>query len=236
MLAASSLIRACASILIAGTIAWGQEGADQAELKRRIERLEKQNETLRASYAQARIDADKAKSELIEIRNRLEALGGAALGASEDRLIQAVIRIKELDEKCQALEKASVSLCVAVVAYMKQAVSEDGETRKTLESAMRYVDSLLGIKPKPVLESTGNLAQSLVLSIDSESGLIVLNAGKTAQMQVGMPIVVTRGAQTIGEAIITDVRKNVSGALIQKLQEPTEPVRVGDSASVKTNN
>ena len=43
-------------------------------------------------------------------------------------------------------------------------------------------------------------------------------------------------SQTIGEAVVTDVRKEVCGALVQKLETPADPVRVGDSASVKTND
>ena len=55
-------------------------------------------------------------------------------------------------------------------------------------------------------------------------------------MDIGMPVRLTRGAQTIGEAVVTDVRKEVCGALVQKLETPADPVRVGDSASVKTND
>lgn len=70
-----------------GGILQGAE-EDTAALTRRIERLEKQNAALKASYVQARSDADKAAAQLVDIRTRLEALGGAALGNSEERLIQ----------------------------------------------------------------------------------------------------------------------------------------------------
>ena len=64
-----------------GGILQGAE-EDTAALTRRIERLEKQNAALKASYVQARSDADKAAAQLVDIRTRLEALGGAALGNS----------------------------------------------------------------------------------------------------------------------------------------------------------
>lgn len=209
---------------------------DTAALTRRIERLEKQNAALKASYVQARSDADKAAAQLVDIRSRLEALGGAALGNSEDRLIQAVADIESLNDRIQRLEQASVKLSGAILAYMKQAISEDANARTAVESSLRLLESVLGYRQQPVRDGAGTLAEAKVLSIDSESGVVVLNAGKTAGMQIGMPIQIARGAQTIGEAVVTDVRKEVCGALVQKLVAPADPVRVGDSASVRTND
>ena len=105
-----------------------------------------------------------------------------------------------------------------------------------MESSLRLLESVLGYRQQPVRDGAGTLAEAKVLSIDSESGVVVLNTGRTAGMQVGMPVRLTRGAQTIGEAVVTDVRKEVCGALVQKLETPADPVRVGDSASVKTND
>lgn len=232
----SSILAYSLSALVGlgGSLQGAEEGT--AALTRRIERLEKQNAALKASYAQARSDADKAVAQLLDIRSRLEALGGAALGNSEERLIQAVADIEVLNDRIQRLEQASVKLSGAILAYMKQAISEDANARTAVESSLRLLDSVLGYRQQPVRDGAGTQAEAKVLSIDSESGVVVLNAGKTAGMQIGMPVLVTRGAQTIGEAVVTDVRKEVCGALVQKLMAPADPVRVGDSASVKTND
>lgn len=231
----SSLAYLLMTFVSLGGLVQGQEEGTAA-LTRRIERLEKQNAALSSSYAQARIDAEKANSQLLEIRTRLEALGGAALGNSEERLIQAIADIESLTDRVQRLEQASVKLSGAVLAYMKQAISEDADARSAVESSLRNLDSVLGYRQSPVRDGAGTLAESKVISIDSESGVLVLNAGRAAGVQVGMPIVVTRGAQTIADAVVTDVRKEVCGALVQKLMQPEDPVRVGDSASVKTND
>lgn len=232
----SSILAYSLSALVGlgGSLQGAEEGT--AALTRRIERLEKQNAALKASYAQARSDADKAAAQLLDIRSRLEALGGAALGNSEERLIQAVADIEVLNDRIQRLEQASVKLSGAILAYMKQAISEDANARTAVESSLRLLDSVLGYRQQPVRDGAGTQAEAKVLSIDSESGVVVLNAGKTAGMQIGMPVLVTRGAQTIGEAVVTDVRKEVCGALVQKLMAPADPVCVGDSASVKTND
>lgn len=219
---------------LGGVLHGAEEGT--AALTRRIERLEKQNAALKASYAQARSDADQANAQLLDIRSRLEALGGAALGNSEERLIQAVADIEVLNDRIQRLEQASVKLSGAILAYMKQAISEDANSRTAVESSLRLLDSVLGYRQQPVRDGAGSLAEAKVLSIDSESGVLVLNAGKSAGMQIGMIIMIARGAQTIGEAVVTDVRKEVCGALVQKLMAPADPVRIGDSASVKTND
>jgi len=209
---------------------------DTAALTRRIERLEKQNAALKASYVQARSDADKAAAQLVDIRSRLEALGGAALGNSEERLIQAMADIEAFNDRVQRLGQASVQPSGALLAYMHKAISEDANARTAVESSLRLLESVLGYRQQPVRDGAGTLAEAKVLSIDSESGVVVLNTGRTAGMQVGMPVRLTRGAQTIGEAVVTDVRKEVCGALVQKLETPADPVRVGDSASVKTND
>ena len=152
-----------------GGILQGAE-EDTAALTRRIERLEKQNAALKASYVQARSDADKAAAQLVDIRTRLEALGGAALGNSEERLIQAVADIEASNDRIQRLEQASVKLSGAILAYMKQAISEDANARTAVESSLRLLESVLGYRQQPVRDGAGTLAEAKVLSIDSESG------------------------------------------------------------------
>lgn len=158
-----------------GGILQGAE-EDTAALTRRIERLEKQNAALKASYVQARSDADKAAAQLVDIRTRLEALGGAALGNSEERLIQAVADIEASNDRIQRLEQASVKLSGAILAYMKQAISEDANARTAVESSLRLLESVLGYRQQPVRDGAGTLAEAKVLSIDSESGVVVLCA------------------------------------------------------------
>ena len=153
---------------LGGTMQGAEEGT--AALTRRIEHLEKQNAALKASYAQARIDADNANAQLLDIRSRLEALGGAALGNSEERLIQAMANIEVLSDRIQRLEQASVKLSGAILAYMKQAISEDADARTAVESSLRLLDSVLGYRQQPVRDGAGTQAEAKVLSIDSESG------------------------------------------------------------------
>ena len=94
----------------------------------------------------------------------------------------------------------------------------------------------LGLRQKQQSELDGTLDEAKVLSIDSESGLIVINAGRKGGVEVGMPMEISRGDQVIADTMVTDVRKSVSGLLVQRHLNPVLSIAVGDRVSVKTND
>lgn len=230
----SSVLLLSLSLGLAAVVS-GQEKEDvEAELLRKIERLEKQNSVLRTSYAQAQKELADTAEKFAEVRRRLEALGGTTQGGSEERLVRATADIEVLNDRLRKVEETAVRLSGTIIVYMKQAIAEDAQSRANVESLIRELDMVLGLRHQPLREGAGTLADARIISIDSQSGLIVLNVGSTEGLRVGTPIRITRGDQTIGEAIISDVRQDICGALIQKLESPTELVQVGDSAAVKT--
>lgn len=131
--------------------------------------------------------------------------------------------IEAFNDRIQRLEQASVKLSGAILAYMKQAISEDANARTAVESSLRLLESVLGYRQQPVRDGAGTLAEAKVLSIDSESGVVVLNTGRTAGMQVGMPVRLTRGAQTIGEAVVTTSARKYVARLFRSLRR--QPIR-----------
>ncbi len=228
--------RACRSLLLlvgaAGLVCAAE--ADRGT-QHKISQLEKQVATLRESYALARADADQARKQMSEIRARLEALGGAALGESEERIIDTAAQLESTRAELEALRKAAMNLASAINAYMSVALVEDAAARQTLEAALREQEVALGMRMAPQDELSGTPEEAQVLSIDSESGLIVINAGREARVRVGMPMEISRGDQAIARAIVTDVRKKVSGLLVQQHLNPNLSVNVGDRVSVTTN-
>ncbi len=98
------------------------------------------------------------------------------------------------------------------------------------------MDVALGLRQAPQSELSGTVEEAQVLSIDSESGLIVINAGREARVEVGLPMEITRGDQAIALAVVTDVRKKVAGMLVQKHLNPALVVQVGDRVSVRSND
>ena len=121
----------------------------------------------------------------------------------------------ELDE----VRQGSLRLVSAVAEYKRNAMVEDETARQTLETALQELEVALGLRQKQQSELDGTLDEAKVLSIDSESGLIVINAGRKGGVEVGMPMEISRGDQVIAETMVTDVRKSVSGLLVQRSYE-----------------
>ncbi len=204
--------------------------------ERNIDQLERQLSTLRESYALARADADAARSQLRDIRVRLEALGGAGLGESEQRIIDTTAQLEASRKENEQLRASSMKLASAITTYMRGALVEDAQALLALEGALRDMDVALGLRQAPQSELSGTVDEAQVLSIDSESGLIVINAGREARVEVGLPMEISRGDQAIAMAVVTDVRKKVSGMLVQKHLNPALVVQVGDRVSVRSND
>ncbi len=217
-----------------GAQLFAQGGAGNGS-EHKIAQLERQLANLRESYALARADADDARRQLREIRMRLEALGGAALGDSEEKIIDTASQLEASRAELEHLRQASLRVASAISSYMRGALVEDAAARQVLETSLREQEVALGLRAAPQDDLAGSVDEARVLSIDSESGLIVINAGRDAKVEVGMPMQITRGDQAIAKAIITDVRKKVAGMLVQKHLNPALSVGVGDRVSLTTN-
>lgn len=202
----------------------------------KIAQLERQVATLREAYALSRADADEARRQMREIRARLEALGGTALGDSEERLIETIAQLDAATAETESLRQAALALAAAIESYTRGALVEDAAARQGLDAALRELDVALGLRQAQQAPNTGTMHDATVLSIDSESGLIVINAGRESEIQVGMPMQITRGDQIIARAIVTDVRKKVAGLLVQKQVSNNLVVNVGDRVSVTTSD
>lgn len=211
------------------------EGANGAT-ERKIAQLERQVATLRESYSIARADADDARRQLREVRTRLEALGGTALGGQEEKLIDTAAQLESARSELEAVRQSSLRLSSAVAAYMRNDLTGDDAAKQSVDTAMMDLEVALGLRQTKQDDLGGTADEAKVISIDSESGLIVINAGSGAKVEVGMPMEITRGDQAIADAVVTDVRKSIAGLLVQKHLNPALSVSVGDRCSVKSND
>lgn len=223
------------ALLATGTCAGAGEGGD-GTTDRKIDQLERQVATLRESYMLARADADAARKQLREVSMRLEALGGSALGGQEEKLIETASMLESTRNELEEVRQSSLRLTAAVAEYKRNAMVEDETARQSLETALQELEVALGLRQKQQSEFDGTLNEAKVLSIDTESGLIVINAGRKGGVEVGMPMEISRGDQAIAVTMVTDVRKNVSGLLVQRHLNPVLSIGVGDRVSVKTND
>lgn len=213
----------------------GETDGRVRKLEMEVSNLRLQNQNLSQALTAAKRREKEAIRELENIRLDLQALGTYPLGTDDERLKQAVANRKVLEDRFNQLEKASLELTSKVRDYLKTAIAADAGARLKVESAIRGLDVELGLrhKPRPQVDF-GNLQEARIISIDGQSGLLVLNIGGKQRVRIGMTFRVMRGDHQIAEAIIAGVRPDISGALVVKLEDTNSAVRLGDIATLKT--
>jgi len=206
-------------------------------LESNIKQLQTQNRNLSKALVHAKEQQEKANGELNKIRLELEALNMFPLGTDDQRLVEAVANRKVLEGRLANLETAATGLTAQVREYIQHAIVSEDKQRATLESKIRELDLLLGIidKPRPQID-LGSLYAAKIVGIDSQSGTLILNAGEKQQVRIGMTFRILRGKSQIAEARIAEVRPNIAGALVVRLDDTNNAVRPGDIASIKTQN
>lgn len=230
----SITLAATVSGLSAGAWTCVAQEADVAALQSTVETLRQRNESLEKSILEANRAEKEASEQLARVRQRLEALGRDLLDGGDERLVQATADLQILGSRVSNLEGASSRLIAVVSDYLRQAVAADPEARLRVETAIRELDSLLGVVQKPAPAATGSAGNAKVMNVDPQSGLLVLNIGESQGARIGTTYRLVRGEQPIGSAIVADVRRNVCGAFVEELDPEAEPVRLGDSAILIT--
>ncbi len=200
-----------------------------------ITTLQEQNKTLQRSLAEANSGEKQASEQLAQVRERLEALGKNLLDGGDDRLVQAAADLQIANERTTQLESSVTKLASAVMDYLRLAVVSDPDARLRVETSLRELDAVLGLRQKPRPDvRNGSLQQARIVSIDQESGMLVFNLGESQGAKIGMTFRLTRGQQPYGKAILADVRKGVSGAFVEHLDNVAESPRPGDLAVLET--
>lgn len=218
--------------LLAGTgVAAAQRQATVEELQETVLDLRQQNQSLQRALAESNKGEKQASEQLAQVRERLEALGKNLLDGGNDRLVQAAADLQIANERTTRLESAVMRLVSTITDYRSKAVVSDPDALLRLETSLRELDDVLGLRQKPRPDvRTGTLQEARVVSLDQESGMLVLNLGETQGAKIGMTFRLSRGQQPYGQAIIADVRKGVCGAFVERLDTPNETPRPGDLA------
>ncbi len=222
-----------------GLLASAEMGLAQAptadEYQEIISDLQEQNQALQRSLAEANRGEKQASEQLAQVRVRLSALGKNLLDGGDDRLVQAAADLQIANERNSQLETSITKLAPAVADYLRQAVVSDPEARLRVETSLRELDAVLGLRQKPRPDvRTGSLQQARIVSLDQESGMLVFNLGESQGAKIGMTFRLTRGQQAYGKAILADVRKGVSGAFVEHLDNVAESPHIGDLAVLDT--
>ena len=214
----------------------GNEVTD-AKLQDLVLDIREENQALQRALVEANKAEKASTDQLNQVRERLEALGKNLLDGGDDRLIQAAADLELANERIVQLEAAAVRLSSSVTDYLRAAVVSDPDARLRVETAMRELDSISGLRQKPRPDiRTGDLQRAQIVSLDQESGMLVLNLGETQGATIGMTFRLMRGQQSYGKAILADVRQGVSGAFIEQIDSKDNTPRLGDTAVLLTQN
>jgi flagellar basal body-associated protein FliL len=223
--------------LVAMVVPCQAQSPTNEELQDLISDLKEQNQTLRLALVESNKAEKKSTDQLNQVRERLEALGKNLLDGGDDRLIQAAADLELANERNSALEAAGIRLSSSIQDYLRQAVVSDPGARLRVETAMRELDSASGLRQKLLPDvRTGDLRQAQIVSLDQQSGMLVLNLGETQGARIGMTFRLMRGQQQYGKAILADVRKAVSGAFVEQIDSKDQTPRLGDTAVLLTQN
>lgn len=231
------LIAAACGLLALAAVCPAQD-ATAARLEREVAVLTQQNRNLQRSLMEANRSQRETSEQLQQVRTRLAALGKNLLDGGDDRLIQAASDLQIANERLTTIEQASSRLIGAVGDYLREAVVSDPETRIRVETSLRELDAVLGLRQKPRPDvRTGSLKSSRIVSIDQESGMLVLNIGERQGARIGMTFRLVRGQEPYGTAILADLRQGVSGIFVESIDEnhPISP-RPGDLAILQTQS
>lgn len=220
-----------AALLGVSALAGGAQGQD---LRGELNRLRLENASLKESLVATQKRAEESSAKLEEINLRLEAMGSGLLDGGEERLVKAVSDLEVMSSKLKRMEKAALALSSSTQNYLSTAIAADPEARVEVETRLRDLDATIGLREvRQKDRQLGNLQLAEVVSVDSESGIVVVNVGKKKSAVVGMAFEVMRNDAKVGEALVAEARNDVSALVITNLENEEEPVRRGDRVSFK---
>lgn len=213
------------------------------ELEKQLAAAKEQNVALAQGTAAANAEVVQLKDNHERLRGLLEGLGIGALENSTDqvqeRLLGALSDLRIVTDQKKKLSDSLVGLAEASMVFAKTAQNSDAEARRTLETALAKGDQVLRAANNVAAGDEGKAAKSLhearVVSMKPEFGVAILDVGSRDGVKPGMPFEITRGEKTVGRVFVTDVRKGVSGAVVQEVVNPADPVKVGDRGKVEAN-
>jgi hypothetical protein len=208
-----------------------------------VERLERENRQLQLQLRNLRqtlaasLQREEAKTAALkEIREYLALFGKDLFDGGDRKVLQAVSDYQVVSERLNELDHAATNLLPVLKNYLQTAVASDPEARLSVESHLRELEAAIGMRRRPQRKiEQGTTQEARVVTVDSETGAIVVNAGEDAGFTVGMLFRIERSGSSIGDAIVAATRPNVSGLLMQNLKDSDVPAQPGDFAKIILN-
>lgn len=204
-----------------------------ADSESKVVALEKASSERAASLAEANRVAEELRGQYEELLLRMASFGVDLVKPDpkslEQRLLSAVRDRDQAERTKQELSAQLVKLSEAASGYMRTAPSSDATMQAAMERELAAAGKALGLS-MPGTENGSKartVSEGKVVSIDAQIGLVVVNVGRESGVRVGMPLNLKRDQQSIGTALVVDVRDSIAGALLQELTTVGD-VKVGD--------
>ncbi|MCS7047778.1 MAG: hypothetical protein NZ483_00610 [Verrucomicrobiae bacterium] len=199
-------------------------------LQQEFQQREAQVRVLTEGLAIARTESELFQRRWMEMQMRLQALGVAAGGTEGSsqwqRQVVETLRLLYIAEAEKERYREQLQALVAA-AEGGDLSSEVARARSLLEAAERPVRD-----EEPSEAATqGTLEAARVLDVNAQLRVVVLNVGEEQGARVGMPFVVERGNEVVAELRVVEVRRRVSGAVIETIPR-TGLIKPGDTARV----
>jgi len=226
-----------AGALLAGAAMAGAQETPVEKLEREVRNLQLQNLELNKSLTAA-LEREETKTKALrEIKEYLALFGKDFFEGGDTKLRHAVSDYQIAREDLTKIETAVSNLIPLVQDYLRTAVASNPDARKAVEVKIRELEVALGQRKQPKRKvERGTAQEARIVTIDSNTGAVVVNAGSDADLSVGTRFRIERSGAHIGDAIVALTRPNVSGLLMQSLTNPEVTVQPGDLAKVITVN
>jgi hypothetical protein len=228
----------------AAGVAWGQSpGFDAVEtetaLRAALVELKEARANLAAEKEAAGATAAKlgavtaelaaVRDELAQLKLRIEALGPVTdTRGLEKRVLDALSDLRIARAEAGMLDSRLKALAEAATSFLVASEEQKASLRPALEAALeaaRTESADTGASAPVRIES------SQVVSVKPEQRLVVINAGQRSGMKVGTPVRIYRNDRPTASAVVVDVRANISGGLVTKVEDAGFP-KVGDTLRI----
>jgi len=214
----------------------GEVGA--APLREKLILSEATISALTESLAVANGETELFKRKSEDLNQRIEALGldpqEGENGTQKlrDRLIAAVRDLRLVQSEKDAAKEQLARLSESVLGILKTTEGIDAKSRLKVEEDLRSVSFFLQ-KESKVTSSELGLSNGSIVDYKPDMSLVVSNLGADQGVKIGMPFQVWRGDRQVASVRVVDVRKSLSGAIVQS-SNPSETVQSGDSLRIDT--
>ena len=235
----AATIAALLGLSIADAVAQNNKGeVDVAPLREKLLLSEATISAITESLAVANGETElfKRKSENLDVKIAALGLnlqgGGNDTQKLRDRLIAAVRDLRLFQNEKDSAKEQLAKLSEAVLGMIKNCDGIDPKSRQQVEEQLRSTSQFLQ-KGDQSSSAELTLTAGTVVDYKPEMSLVVSNLGASQGVKIGMPFQVWRGDRQVAVVRVVDVRKTLSGAIVQS-SRASETVQAGDLLRIDT--